>query len=97
MAKADGCDQRLTYPHCGQPQGTGQLNPRHTGQIVAVEKTGKGIKMMTILVVLGLAFSIAKLIQHRETPTGSAPWMAAVVLGTVALLVLRLLAWWKHG
>lgn len=91
-------------PHCGCPMHqsgmrTGKYNPRHTGQIVAVEQTGKGLKLQRAVAVLLLIVGFTVLFVGIQTEAGGAMAWGAVMTGISLpwLTYVRLARWWRHG
>ena len=92
-----------TCPKCGHPfvqSGfTHGLNPRHTGQVVTIEKTGKGLKLAGVLGALVLIVSVVMVIVGLQEGSKDFPaiWIVLGVLSLIWLLIVRVLTWWKHG
>lgn len=91
-------------PHCGCPMHqsgmrTGKYNPRHTGQIVAVEQTGKGLKLQRAVAVLLLIVGFTVLFVGIQMEAGGAMAWGAVMTGVSLpwLAYIRLASWWRHG
>jgi hypothetical protein len=64
-------------PKCGHPfqqsgLGRGRLKPQHTGRVVAIERTGKDLKLQrvlaTLLLIAGVVTIVAALVRGKTDP-----------------------------
>lgn len=98
-------------PSCGNPMSqsgirAGKLNPKHTGQVVAIERTGKGIKAHGCLSVLALTVGVVLLVitfaMKNANPNADTTTLTVwgAILTAVSLpwmLYARVAKWWRHA
>lgn len=82
-------------PNCAYPIREKQSTPPFLpveNKVQTIEKTGKKLKLLMLLCVMGLCFSVVACL-------GGAPEIGApVFLGSFLMLVVaKLLVWWDHG
>jgi hypothetical protein len=81
-------------------QATPYFNPRHTGQIITIEKTGKGLKLQRLLANLMLLIGVGSAIAAATLGPNLALIAVAVMCLLIAipwLILVRMMTWWKHG
>jgi hypothetical protein len=91
-------------PKCGCPvDATGTIQTG-TKKTQLVEKTAKRYKGMTVVAVIALITGVVMMFSGGATDVTSGSPRAAfgfgmliVIVSLVALFVIRLVAWWKHG
>lgn len=107
-------DAAPTCPYCGHPMNqsglrAGRLNPVHTGQVVAIERTGKGLKAQGCLATIALLAGVVLLLiaivgsQDNRTSNHKADYSTVITVGAVLLAVsipwmiyVKLATWWRH-
>jgi len=84
------------------PPGGNSFAPRHSGQIVGVERTSKSLKLQRLLAVLTVAIGVAMAIAGCPAEDGRCgpafPFgLLLAFAGSAWLVTVRILRWWRHG
>ena len=114
LVSCPDCNTRVSdaapaCPSCGRPiagalGGRAYLDPRPTGTVQTIERTGKGLKLASLLTVPLLLVGIVVLCIgfSGNKPKDQSPAAIAVgflmVFGAICWYILvRFLTWWRHG
>lgn len=91
-------------PRCGHPfhqsgLAAGHLKPRHTGQVVTTERTGKDLKAQGCLAALMLMAGLVTLIVGANARQEKAVlWGVLMLLVSIPwVLYVKAATWWRHG